>query len=256
MVKKKKQKKNYEEMEEEEEPGCCPDTHAQVYEIALIICFILSFVLLTINIFITLWFFQSNYILLILEIIPAALNFISIILSVFLRCWRSDGTVFKKNFSSSNCVSCLLSVLIIINLILSIVEEVLFSFIQSKNHSPTVMSIVKIINKAEKKGYSVDPNDMQQKIIKYLPWVAFSFNNLIQAVMFILDCILMGRIQLKSHLGFPKRNKNKSAQSKMLNRSKKKSKRSSFFTTNPTDEINFKKKKKKKMKIFKKKKYY
>ena len=70
--------------------------------------------------------------------------------------------------------------------------------------------------------------------------------------MFILDCILMGRIQLKSHLGFPKRNKNKSAQSKMLNRSKKKSKRSSFFTTNPTDEINFKKKKKKKMKIFKK----
>ena len=77
-----KQKKNYEEMEEEEEPGCCPDTHAQVYEIALIICFILSFVLLTINIFITLWFFQSNYILLILEIIPAALNFISIILSV------------------------------------------------------------------------------------------------------------------------------------------------------------------------------
>ena len=132
MKKKKNKKKKYEEEEEEEEePGCFPDTHAQSFEIALIICFILSCVLLIVNMLLTLRYFKSNYVLLILEIIPTALNFISIILSVTLRLWRSDGSVFKKNFSSSNCVSCLLLVLIIINLLLCIIEEVLFGFLHS-----------------------------------------------------------------------------------------------------------------------------
>ena len=85
MKKKKNKKKKYEEEEEEEEePGCFPDTHAQSFEIALIICFILSCVLLAVNMILTLRSFKSNYLLLILEIIPTALNFISIILSIII----------------------------------------------------------------------------------------------------------------------------------------------------------------------------
>ena len=165
MKKKKNKKKKYEEKdEEEEEPGCFPDTHAQSFEIALIICFILSCVLLIVNMLLTLRFFKSNYVLLILEIIPTALNFISIILSVTLRLWRSDGSVFKKNFSSSNCVSCLLLVLIIINLLLSIIEEVVFGFLHSMKNSNKFSDILKLIKKADKKGYIFELNDSQMKI--------------------------------------------------------------------------------------------
>ena len=174
--------------------------------------------------------------------------------------WRSDGSVFKKNFSSSKCVSCLLLVLIIINEILTILEEVLFYLKTTGSDSNTVLSIVKIIDKAKKKGYDVKSNESKKKILilKYLPWVAFVFNNVIQLIMLFLDCFLKGRIQLKSHLGFPKRNKSKSSQSKMLGSTKKKRKSSSLFTSNETDEAHFKKRKKKmkKRRTFKKKKYY
>jgi len=117
---------------------------------------------------------------------------------------------------------------------------------------------LKLIKKADKKGYIFELNDSQMKILKYLPWVAFTFNNLIQLIMLFLDCILMGRIQLKSHLGFPKRNENKSTQSKRLYSSKMKRKISNLITSNATDETNFKKKKKKmkKRRNFKKTKYY
>ena len=257
MLKIKIKQKKY---EEEEDPGCFPDTHAQCFEIALIICFAISCVLLIVNTILTLWFFKSNYVLLILEIILITLNIISIILSVILRLWRSDGSVFKKNFSSSKCVSCLLLVLIIINEILTILEEVLFYLKTNGSDSNTVLSIVKIIDKAKKKGYDVKSNDSKKKILilKYLPWVAFVFNNVIQLIMLFLDCFLKRRIQLKSHLGFPKRNKSKSSQSKMLGSTKKKRKSSSLFTSNETDEAHFKKRKKKmkKRRTFKKKKYY
>ena len=103
--------------------GCCPNTHTKFYEITLIIGFSLSLVLLILNMYLSLWFFKMSYYLLSLEIIPIAFNVINILLSIILRCWRSDGSVLKINFSSSICVSCFLLVLIIINLLSSIVEE-------------------------------------------------------------------------------------------------------------------------------------
>ena len=79
----------------------------------------------------SLWCFKYSYALFIIEIGLIALNFISIILSIILRVWRSDGSVHNKNFSSSNSVAIFNIVLVIINLLASIAEEVLFSFVIS-----------------------------------------------------------------------------------------------------------------------------
>ena len=85
-----------------EKQGCCPDTHAKYFEIILIyyllIGFILSFIILTINILLSLWFFKLTFYLLILGILTITLNFISHILAISLRIWRSDGSVLRKKF--------------------------------------------------------------------------------------------------------------------------------------------------------------
>ena len=111
--------------------GCCPSVHAKTFEIILIIGFILSIILLIVNLVLSLWCFKYSYALFIIEIGLIALNFISIILSIILRVWRSDGSVHNKNFSSSNSVAIFNIVLVIINLLASIAEEVLFSFVIS-----------------------------------------------------------------------------------------------------------------------------
>ena len=111
--------------------GCCPSVHAKTFEIILIIGFILSIIILIVNLVLSLWCFKYSYALFIIEIGLIALNFISIILSIILRVWRSDGSVLNKNFSSSNSVAIFNIVLVIINLLASIAEEVLFSFIIS-----------------------------------------------------------------------------------------------------------------------------
>ena len=111
--------------------GCCPSVHAKTFEIILIIGFILSIILLIVNLVLSLWCFKYSYALFIIEIGLIALNFISIILSIILRVWRRDGSVHNKNFSSSNNVAIFNIVLVIINLLASIAEEVLFSFVIS-----------------------------------------------------------------------------------------------------------------------------
>ena len=109
------------------EPGCCPRTNAKVYEIILIIGFLLTLILLIINLALTIWFFKFSSSLLAIEIVLLVLNVLSIILSIILRIWRSNGSVLHENFSSSNAVAILNLVFVIINFLLSIVEEVLFS---------------------------------------------------------------------------------------------------------------------------------
>ena len=111
--------------------GCCPSVHAKTFEIILINGFGLSITLLIVNLALSLWCFKYSYALFIIEIGLIALNFISIILSIILRVWRRDGSVHNKNFSSSNNVAIFNIVLVIINLLASIAEEVLFSFVIS-----------------------------------------------------------------------------------------------------------------------------
>ena len=110
-------------------PGCCPHSNAKIFEIILIIGFLLTIILLIINLALTIWFFKNSHSLFIIEIGLLGLNALSFILSIILRIWRSDGSVLNSNLSSSNTVAVINLIFVIINLLLSIAEEVLFSFV-------------------------------------------------------------------------------------------------------------------------------
>ena len=111
--------------------GCCSNTHAKNFEIILIVGFFFAISILIINFIFTLWWFKLSYPLFIIEIGMLALNAISFFLSIILRIWRNNGSVLNANFSSSISVSYFLLVLVIINILSSIAEEVLFSFVSS-----------------------------------------------------------------------------------------------------------------------------
>ena len=111
--------------------GCCPSIHAKIFEIILIIGFTLSLISLTVNLIILLWCIKYSYPLLIIEIRLIALSTISLVLSIILRVWRSNDSVFNTKFLSSFCIAIINFVLVIINILSSITEEVLFSFVIS-----------------------------------------------------------------------------------------------------------------------------
>ena len=113
-------------MPQNNDSGCCADTHGKVFEIILIIGFLIGIASLTVNLILTLWCFKYSLYLLIIEIAILAFNAICFILTIILRIWRSDGSVFYKNFLSSNCVSIFILLLVIMNFILTIVEITLF----------------------------------------------------------------------------------------------------------------------------------
>ena len=225
-----------------ENKGCCPNSHAKCFEIILIIGFILSLVILIVNLILNLWCFKASDIILAFNIIPIGLNGISAILSIILRLWRSDDSVFKNNFSSSSSVAYLLLVVVIINLLSSITGEVLYSFIyyffyydkkmeeldengnldQSKFEKLYKKAVdnSKILEKLVTKEIDFgteDPDKIEnkKKILEILPWIALNFNNLIQFIMIIFIIILIGRIKLKNHFGFPQDDKNQSANYKI-----------------------------------------
>ena len=85
--------------------GCCPHSNAKIFEIILIIGFLLTIILLIINLALTIWFFKNSHSLFIIEIGLLGLNALSFILSIILRIWRSDGSVLNSNLSSSNTVA-------------------------------------------------------------------------------------------------------------------------------------------------------
>ena len=244
MGKKKKKVNDFEEDEEDEgdDDGCCPDTHAKCFELVLIVGFLIGIAALTVNLILNLWFFKLSLFLLIFTIIPAGLNLISFIVSIILRIWRSDNSVFKKNFSSSNSAACFLLVLLIINFLSTAAEIVLYYFVYNclsieeelvncakQNNCESDIGekldkarkmFTKIMNKLnDKDGYGIDNREEIEKkldMVKLLPWIAFCANLFIQFLMIIMVCILMGRINLKSHFGFPKEEKSKSSKNKMI----------------------------------------
>jgi len=118
-------------IENNKNESCCPSLHAKIIEIILIIGFTLSLVSLTVNLIILLWCIKRSYPLLIIGIRLIALNTISLVLSIILRAWRSNGSVFNTKFLSSYCLAIINFVLVIINLLSSITEEVLFSYVIS-----------------------------------------------------------------------------------------------------------------------------
>jgi len=111
--------------------GCCPSIHAKIFEIILIIGFTLSLISLIVKLIILIWCIKYSNSLLIIGIILMALSTISLVLSIILRVWRSNGSVFNTKFLSSFCIASINFVLVIINILSSIYEEILFSFVIS-----------------------------------------------------------------------------------------------------------------------------
>ena len=75
----------------------------------------------------------------------------------------------------------------------------------------------KLVTKEIDFGAIDDPDKLENKlnILEILPWIALNFNNLIQFIMIIFIIILIGRIKLKNHFGFPQDDKNQSANYKI-----------------------------------------
>ena len=113
-------------MPKNNDQGCCADSQAKVFEIILLVGFLIGIVLLIVNLILTLWCFKYSLSLLIIEILILFFNTVCFVLTIILRIWRSNSSVFTKNFSSSNCVSIFILLLIIMNFFLTIAETVLF----------------------------------------------------------------------------------------------------------------------------------
>ena len=215
--------------------------HAKIFEILLILGFLTSIIFLIINFALTFWHFKLSTSLLTLEIVLLILNIFCFILSIILRVWRSNGSVFKNNFSSSNYLSIFLLVLIIISIICCIVEEVFFSFVGqfisllNKMMSPSKRNLesdefddddefddgdyelnkkmvkkekmyLKIMNKLDinKFGQGTDPDSFKKKmkIMEILPWISINFNLFILLLTLVFTIFIMERIKLKSDFGF------------------------------------------------------
>ena len=214
--------------------------HAKVLEIILIVGFLLCIISLITNFVFTLWCFKLSYILLIIEIWLLALNAFTFICSIILRKWRSDGSVIYKNFSSSLCISSFNIFLIITNILLSLIEDILFYFIYfffdfqlrkfEKNEDVSDNNSIKSIEKIMKKfmnnnnyGVKFFENDKdinhsinKIKMIRILPWVAININILIQIMTIIILSLLIKRIKLQSNFGFQQIKNNQSVRSGML----------------------------------------
>lgn len=128
---KKKGKDEKKNKDKDNESGCCDGIEAKIFEIILIVGFFLGVAALVVNLVLTLWCFKHSLYLFITEIGLAGLNVVNIILAVILRIWRSNGSVFKSNLSSSKIITIISLVILIINFLGSAGEDVLFYFLTS-----------------------------------------------------------------------------------------------------------------------------
>ena len=130
-IKKGKDKKKDKNKNKDSESGCFDSIEAKSFEIILIIGFFLGVAALVVNLVLTLWCFKHSLFLFITEIGLGGLNVVNIILAIILRIWRSDGSVFKSNLSSSKTITIISLVILIINFLGSAGEDVLFYFLTS-----------------------------------------------------------------------------------------------------------------------------
>ena len=129
--KKGKDKKKDKDKDKDNESGCFDGIEAKIFEIILIVGFFLGVAALVVNLVLTLWCFKHSLYLFITEIGLAGLNVVNIILAVILRIWRSNGSVFKSNLSSSKIITIISLVILIMNFLGSAGEDVLFYFLTS-----------------------------------------------------------------------------------------------------------------------------
>ena len=213
--------------------GCCGSVHGKIFEILLIVTFILTEIILVVNLILTMWEFKLSHYLFIIEICLIVLNGLCVIFAIILRCWRSDGSVLSSNYSSSYCLSVFTIILVVLNFLGSVAEEVLFYFLYYyivlvksyhdiddfddlmelyKKMEKIEKILTKIMNNIKEEEDDIlvfDKDDDEKKrknklnILKVLPWVSFNFNAFIQILAIIFIALIMKRINLKSDYGIP-----------------------------------------------------
>ena len=198
---------------------CCGSVHAKIFEILLIIGYILSIGGLAVNIVLTMYCFKYSYSIFFIEIGLAALNLFCLIFAIILRVWRSNGSVQTINNSGSLCLSSVILVFSIIILLGSGAEDGLFYYTISfltrdilKEISDTNVLLnrqnifLKIFNKyndlfKDENYLDIFDNKSKLQILRLLPWISINFNALIQALSIFFICIIRQRIKFKTDLG-------------------------------------------------------
>ena len=221
--------------------GCFGNMHAKIFEIILIVAFIISIILLIINFAITFWVFKLCYALLLIEIGLLISNALSLIFSIILRIWRSNKSVIDKNLSSSLCIANFSIFLVIINILLSIAVDILFYFIYSyfgfclkilESEDPDDelyekfeenLEIMKkiMVNDFNDKLFDEDEEDVNENInkiktLRIVAWIPLNINIIIQAISLLFIFILIRRIRSKSDYGLPQIMNNQSVQKRIL----------------------------------------
>ena len=198
---------------------CCGSVHAKIFEILLILGYILSIAGLAVNIVLTMYCFKYSYSIFFIEIGLAALNLFCLIFVIILRVWRSNGSVQSINNSGSLCLSSVILVFSIIILLGSGAEDGLFYYtisfltgdIEKEISDPQTYLdrtniFLKIFNKYEdmrKKDIfdKIEESKSKQQILRLLPWISINFNALIQILSIFFICIIRQRIKFKTDFG-------------------------------------------------------
>ena len=228
--------------------NCFKNVHAKIFEIALIIGFVVCEILLIVNLAVNNWFLKYSSSILALEVLLVIFTFFCLIISVILRIFRSNGTIFNSTYNFSNYFSIIMLVLVIINILVSVVEDALFyyvyfyiTFTPSPNDNEDLKSIEKkrkafekIMNKMYKDSRRLSDDDdyydddyyddyddediygeadklEKLKRLKTLPWISFNFNAFLQILAAFLVIFLIIRIKNKSDYGTSSQNAQRSS---------------------------------------------
>ena len=196
------------------------------------------------------WYLKYSSSILALEVLLVLFTFFCLIISIILRIFRSNGTVFNSTYNFSYYISIAILILVIINILFSVVEDALFYYVYaymtfSENNEEDYESRLKIMKAFQKimnkyngegralsnddEGYYDDEdyydgdeeeNDFKKKIkrLKALPWVSFNLNAFVQILAIFIILLLIKRIKDKSDYGISIQNSQQNTtQNQMVN---------------------------------------
>ena len=191
--------------------------HGKFFEILSIITFALGTIILAVNLGVTEWFFKQSHYLISIEIILLVLNVLCLSLIILLRYWRSNGSILNTNYCLSYLFSIIVICLVIINLLGSICEDILFYFVyyiiaydedkeKDEKYLDMLEIYVDIMNNQEKSRLLSDDDDEEKeekklKVLKVLPWISFNLNIFFQILGIIFIIFIFKRIKYKSDFG-------------------------------------------------------
>ena len=223
--------------------------HAKIFEIVLIVGFVICEIFLIVNLAVNNWFLKYSSSILAFEVLLVLFTFFCLIISIILRIFRSNGTVFNSTYNISYYISIAILILVIINILFSVDEDALFYYVYayitfSENNLEDYESRLKIrkafqkiMNKYNGEGRALSnddedyyddeeyhddegENDFEKKIkrLKALPWVSFNLNAFVQILAIFIILLLIKRIKDKSDYGISIQNSQQNTtQNQMVN---------------------------------------